>query len=56
MKVKKQIKMKMKKEKEKRKKKKKRKKTKWTHPAARASGLRPHLDSVMFPPHMRSVK
>ncbi len=34
----------------------KKKKTKWIRPAPRASGLRPQLDSVVFPPHMRSVK
>ena len=28
----------------------------WIRPAPRASGLRPQLDSVVFPPHMRSVK
>jgi hypothetical protein len=45
--------MKMKKEKKKRKKK---KKTKWIRPAPIASGLRLQVDSVVFPPHMRSVK
>jgi hypothetical protein len=38
------------------KRKKKKKKTNWIRPAPRASGLRPQLDSVVFPPHMRSVK
>jgi hypothetical protein len=28
----------------------------WIRPAPRASGLRPQLDSVVFPPHMRSIK
>jgi hypothetical protein len=46
----------MQKEKEKKRKKKKKKKTNWIRPAPRASGLRPQLDSVVFPPHMRSVK
>jgi hypothetical protein len=32
------------------------KQTKWIRPAPRASGLRPQLDSVVFPLHMRSVK
>jgi primosomal protein N' len=52
-KMKKQI--KIKKEKKKRKKKKK-VKTKWIRPAPRAVGLRPQSDSVVFPPHMRTVK
>ncbi len=32
------------------------KQTNWIRPAPRASGLRPQLDSVVFPPHTRSVK
>jgi hypothetical protein len=28
----------------------------WIRPAPRASGLRPQLDSVVFPPQMRSVE
>jgi hypothetical protein len=46
---------KKKKQKQKKRKKKKRK-TNRILPAPRASGLRPQLDSMVFPPHMRSVK
>jgi regulator of protease activity HflC (stomatin/prohibitin superfamily) len=44
------------KQKEKEKKRTKKKKTNWIRPAPKDSGLRPQLDSVVFPPHMRSVK
>jgi hypothetical protein len=51
--------MKMKKQKWKKKKRKNNKKKKdqnWIRPAPRASGLRPLLGSVGFPPHIRSIK